>query len=353
MSRVAVTGGSGFLGRHLIRALVARGDSVRALVRSEEAQVTVEALGATGVRGDLHDPLSLARAVEGCSHVVHAAALTTHGVSREEMHRANVVGTHELVAAAKRAGTVRRFLFIGAAASIVGPKEVHHADETWPLHELSYFPYAATKTRADEAVRAASHGDFQAFVLRPGWIWGRGDAHLAGMLEAARAGKMTWIDHGAHLLVTSHLANVVHGALLALDRARGGEAYFVFDDDEIQSREWVTRLLAAHGLEAPTRSIPYGVAFTLASAMDVASRVTGRRFPISRAFVRLTGREFTVRDAKARRELGYRAVVSRAQGLAELAKAHQGEQQTAGSRTASSSRHAYEPASLAGERPKD
>jgi nucleoside-diphosphate-sugar epimerase len=316
VSRILVTGGSGFVGRRLVPHLVSKGHVVRALARSPESRRTVESLGAEPADGDLLDEASLRRAMKGCTHVVHGAAHIS-GSSFAAMHRANVEGTIAMLAAARDAG-VKRFLLLGAAASIAGSKKVHRADETWPLQELSYFPYAATKSIADRAVRDASASGFDAFVLRPGWIWGPGDLRIRGVLDAARAGKMMFIDGGAYPIVTSHIDNVCHAVALALDGAKGGEAYFVFDEDEIELREWMTRILATGDIAPPTRSIPYGVAWALATVLDLAGKILGRSFPISRAFVRLTGQEFTVSSDKARRELGYAPVVSRAAGLAEL-----------------------------------
>jgi nucleoside-diphosphate-sugar epimerase len=318
VSRIFVTGGSGFVGRRLVPHLVAQGHEVKALARSAEARNAVSAAGAEPADGDLHDGAALRRAMKGCSHVIHAAADMARASDYKAMHRANVEGTNAVLEAAREVGTVRRFLFLGAAASIAGKKTVRRADESWPLEELSYFPYAATKSIADRAARAANAPRFDVFVLRPGWIWGPGDKRIAGIVSAARAGKMMWIDGGNYPIVTSHIGNVCHAVSLALERAKGGEAYFVFDDDEIVLRDWMTRILATYDLPPPTKSIPYGFAWFMATVMDAAGKISGRSFPISRAFVRLTGQEFTISTDKVRRELGYASVVSRDAGLSEL-----------------------------------
>lgn len=314
-----VTGGSGYLGRALVPALVARGWRVRALARNDVAARIVENAGAEPVRGDLGDVESLRRAMAGCTHVVHGAARFRQPGGVAEYRRDNVEGTKHMLAAA-RAARVRRFVWIGAAGSLLGGRRIEGADETWPLHEPRYSPYFATKAVADRAVREANADGFTTVVVRPGWIWGPGDAALDGIAEATRAGKMVFIAGGRHRIVTSHLKNSVHGVLLGLERGRGGEAYFVFDDGAVTIREFISSALAARGIEPPKKNVPAAPAWVMACLMEAAWRILRRPGlpPVTRELVRLNSGPFLVSDAKARRELGYAPVVSREQGFAEM-----------------------------------
>jgi nucleoside-diphosphate-sugar epimerase len=319
---VFVTGGSGFLGRRLIPALLSTGYQVRAMARSDESGTLVGQLGAAAIRGDLADLAALTTAMRGCELVVHAAGRFREGGGHAEYVRDNVTGTHNMLTAAKAAG-VRRFVYVGAAGCLVGGRPVQDADESWPLQELAYSPYFRSKTIADRAVRAAKTAGFAPCVVRPGVIWGGGDdVFAASIAEATRAGKMMFIDGGRYSIVTSHVDNTVRGILLALERGAGGEAYFVFDDGAIRTRDFFGRLLRAQGLEAPDRSIPFAVAWTMASLMEAMWKVLRRSGspPVNRELVKLTGGPFVVSDRKARAELGYTQVISRDAAIDAMAE---------------------------------
>jgi len=315
---VFVTGGSGFLGRRLIPALMSAGYRVRAMARSDESAATVEQLGAAAVRCDLADSSTvLTGQMRGCEMIVHAAGRFREGGGHAAYERDNIAGTQKLLAAAESAG-VRRFVYVGAAGCLVGGKPVRDADESWPLQELPFSPYFRSKTIADHAVRAANNPGFATCVVRPGVIWGgRDDVFTKSIAEATRAGKMMFIDGGAHSMVTSHVDNTIRGILLALQKGVGGEAYFVFDDGTVRTRDFFARLLRTQGLEAPDRSIPYGVAWTMASLAEAAWKVFHRPGspPVNRELVKLTGGPFVVSDRKARAELGYTPVISREAAL--------------------------------------
>ena len=207
---VFVTGGSGFLGRRLIPALISAGYRVRAMARSDESAATVEQLGAAAARCDLSDSSAvLTGQMRGCEMVVHAAGRFREGGGHAAYERDNIAGTQKMLSAAESAG-VRRFVYVGAAGCLVGGKPVQDADESWPLQELPYSPYFRSKTIADRAVRAASNPGFATCVVRPGVIWGgRDDVFTKSIAEATRAGKMMFIDGGAHSIVTSHVDNTI------------------------------------------------------------------------------------------------------------------------------------------------
>lgn len=318
---VFVSGGSGFLGSKLLPSLRSAGHGVRALVRSADAEQALASLGAEPVVGDLGDVTVLTEAMAGCRYVIHAAARREQGGSRAEYHRDNVVGTQNMLSAAQAAG-VHRFVLVGAAMCLLGGRPVDNADESWPLNEPRYSVYASTKTLADRAVRAANREGFTTCVVRPAWIWGPGDPQSASMADAARRERMRLIDGGRHPIVTSRVDNTVHAIRLALERGRGGEGYYAFDDGVVQLREFIVGLLAAQRLQAPTKSVSRRTAWIMGSLTESAWTVLRRPGapPLSRLMVALGGGPFVVSDHKARVELGYEPVISRAEGMRRLAQ---------------------------------
>ena len=322
--RAFVTGGSGFVGRNLIRALVRRGDAVVALARSERAEQAVREAGAEAVvRGDLDAAEPMTEGMQGCQVVFHAAAVVADWGARDEFHRINVQGTANVVEAARQAG-VPRLVHIGTEAVLVGGPPIVRADETRPMPARPLGLYPETKGKAEALVREANGDGLTTVVVRPRLIWGPEDTSLLPqVIEAVRAGKFMWIGGGNYLTSTCHIDNVIEGALLAAESGRGGEAYFLTDGEPVQFRAFMTRLLAAAGVEPGTRSIPRPVARALARGVEGVWGLLGLRGkpPITRVSLCLLGEEVTVDDGKARRELGYQGRMTVDAGLSALAGA--------------------------------
>lgn len=315
-----LTGGSGFLGRNLIAALRARGLRVRALARSEKAIATVEAAGAEPVRGDLDDLEAMRDGMRGVDVVFHAAAKAEDWGLLAEFLRANVEGTERVLAAARAAG-VSRALHVSTEAVLCDGTPLVRIDETRPRPARAIGLYPYTKGLAEaRALAANAPPDFAVVVVRPRFIWGKGDTTLLPKIaDAVRTGKWRWFSGGRYLTSTTHVANACEGLIAAAEPGRPGEVYFVTDGEPVEWRAFVTALLETQGLRSPDRSIPRGLAYALAAASEAACRALGiGPPPLTRTAVLLVGEEVTIDDSKARRELGYRGEVTRERGLVEM-----------------------------------
>ncbi|MGB8843749.1 MAG: NAD-dependent epimerase/dehydratase family protein, partial [Aliidongia sp.] len=255
----------------------------------------------------------------GADVVFHSAAWLSGGAAALA-EATNVGGTATMLAAARAAG-VPRFVHVGTEAVLVGGPPIRNADESWPIPARPLGLYPATKAAAEKLVRAANAPDFTTIVVRPRFVWGKGDRTLLPRLaEAVKSGQFAWIGGGRYPTSTTHVRNVCEGLLKAARSGQSGGVYFVTDGAPIEFREMVEALLETQGIAAPTRSVPHALASLLASGGEMLWRVLGKpgEPTLSRAVLRLIGEEVTVNDALARRELGYLGSVSRAEGLAEL-----------------------------------
>ena len=323
MPSAFVTGGSGFIGGRLIRRLVAEGWSVRGLARSEAAAGAVAAAGAEPVRGDVADPASLYEAVRGCELAFHAAAQVGEWAPREQYERTNVVGTTNVLAACRAEG-VRRLVHVGTEAALLAGQPLVNVDETAPLRPDSPSPYCSTKARAEQAVRASNGDGLETVVVRPRFVWGPGDAVvLPSLVDAVKSGRFSWVGGGTHRTSTTHVDNVVEGLWLAATRGEPGGVWFVTDGEPVVFREFVTRLLATEGVEAPDRSAPAAVARAGAAVAETLWRALPLRGrpPLTRMAVWVSALECTIDISRARRELGYEPVRTIDDGLAELGAA--------------------------------
>jgi nucleoside-diphosphate-sugar epimerase len=317
-----VTGGSGFIGGRLIGRLTREGVKVRALARSDGSAATVEAAGAEPVRGDLDNEEAMRAGAEGCKYAFHVAAKVEDWGDPADFERLNVEGTKRVLRAARAAG-VQRFVHVGTEAALLAGDPLVNADESAPLRPDSKSLYPSSKAKAELAVRDASADGFATVVVRPRFVWGPGDATvLPTIVDAVEAGKFAFIGGGGHRTSTTHVDNAVEGMVLAADKGAPGAAYFVTDGDPIVFREWIGKLLATQGVDAPDKSIPRPVAAALAAGGEAAWRLLRLKGapPLTRMTCWVTGLECTLDDSAARRDLGYVPVVTREQGLEQLAE---------------------------------
>jgi nucleoside-diphosphate-sugar epimerase len=314
VKRAFVTGGSGFLGGHLIPALRARGIQVAALARSDSAAAKVEALGASAVRGDLDDVAALAAGMRGCDVVFHAAAHTDQFDPVDVHMRITTRGTEHVLEAARKAG-VKRVVHVGTEAVLADGHPIVRADETRPLPKHPMGAYPLTKGLAEQAALAANRDGLETVVVRPRFIWGKGDTNLLPeFIDAVKRGVYGWIGGGHYLTSTVHVDNVVEGMLLAAEKGTPGSIYFLTDGDPVEFRTFITKMLATQGVDPGSRNIPRWLARTM-----VMLTAWMKRPPLTKTAFALMAHEVTVDDTKARRELGYVGKVTVDAGLAEMA----------------------------------
>lgn len=320
MAITFVTGGSGFVGRNLIRHLLARGDQVRALARSDSAVQAVKTLGAQAVRGDLQDFGALREGMAGCDVVYHAAAEVSEWGPRERFHEVNVIGTQTLLTAARAAG-VKKFVHVSTEAVLVDGTPLKNVTEGRPIPERPLPRYPETKGLSEKSVVAANSPQMETVVVRPRLIWGKGDTSLLPQLiRGVREGKFMWVSGGTFLTSTTHVDNVCEGLMLAADKGRGGQVYFVSDGAPVQFRNFMTQLFATQGVDPGNKKIPHWLALLFGTVCEWLwdTFKLKEQPPATRMAVRLGGEEVTIDDSKARRELGYRGKVTREAGLAAM-----------------------------------
>jgi len=321
MNKAFVTGGSGFVGRNLIAALKQRGVSVAALARSESAAQAVLAAGANeAVPAGLNDTAVLADAMRGCDAVFHAAAYVNLWGPAREFHEANVQGTQNVLDAARKAG-VPRFVHVSTEAVLAGGPPIVDADESWPYPRKPAGLYPLTKGLAEQRVLAASAPGFDAIAVRPPFIWGKGDTSVLPQIAAAvKSGQWVWFSGGHYPHATTHVDNVCEGLILAAEKGRGGEVYFVTDGAPVDFRDFVTAQLACLGIDPGTRTIPLWLGALFADIGEGLWTALGIKSqpPLPRTAIHVMAQKLTINDAKARRELGYQGRMSVEAGLAEL-----------------------------------
>jgi nucleoside-diphosphate-sugar epimerase len=310
VSRVLVTGATGFIGGAVARALAGRGDDVRALVR-DPARLSAD--GAEPVRGDLADAGSLAVAAEDVDAVVHCAGVVSDWLPAEEIRRVNVEGTGRVLDACRTAG-VRRLVHLSSLA-VLGSRHHRGTDESAP-----YAPsdaYGAAKIESERLVLAS--GGVEAVVLRPGFVYGPGDNQfLPRLLDSLAQGRFAYVGDGSKLLNVVDVGDIAAAALLALDTpAAAGQAYNLTDGTQTSLRTFVEAVADEAGYQRPARSIPPPVAFLAAYVLEALARARrSREAPrLNRGRLKFLHYEQHFSIEKARRELGYAPATTYREGV--------------------------------------
>ena len=316
--RIFITGASGFIGGAIAEAM-ASDHEVFAMSRSDKSDLRVKELGATPVRCDLAtlEPGN----IPDCDAVVHCAAFVESWGTREMTWKINVEGTKRTLNAARAAGA-RRFLHMSTEAVLWRGQDLVDVSEDHPYPDRTPYLYSETKAEAERLVRAANEsGGMETVMLRPRFVWGPGDQTLAPEIKSmVEKGAFMWIDGGRARTSTTHIANLVHGAKLVLDRGTGGEAYFVTDGEVRSFREFLPELMEAYGVELGDRTMPSLIvrpAAILTEGIWRTFKLSGTP-PITRHAIDLMCCDCILKINKIENELGYKPVITVVEGLRQL-----------------------------------
>jgi nucleoside-diphosphate-sugar epimerase len=315
--RILVTGGNGFVGRHLVSALHARGSTVRVLALPDENTSWLEQRGIAVHRGDVRDPETLVAPTDHADAVVHLAAMQDVCRPMADYRAVNVTGTENVCRAALAAG-VRRVVHM-SSSSVYGMGLGRPADETFPLAPFPD-PYPITKAAADMTVqRMIAEDGLPAVIIRPDQIFGPGDhVHFGRMADRLRAGRTVIVGSGRNAVPFVYVTDVVHGLLLALDHRRAvGNAYNITSDKPLTQRQLLHAIAREVDGSPPRLHAPYRALY---AAGYIAERLAAlspsrRRPPITRLGVAFFGTDNRYAIGKAKRELGYSPGVSVADGV--------------------------------------
>jgi 2-alkyl-3-oxoalkanoate reductase len=315
-----ITGATGLLGSHIAEQLVARGETVRALVRPASDTAFLQGLGVELVEGDLRRPDSLPRALAGADVVYHCAARVGEWGPWRQFQQQIIDTTTNLFAACQRVG-VGRVLHVSSIIVYGHPPlrpGLFTEDEPIGQNLWVWDNYCRAKIRAEETCRAYT-GDWT--VVRPSWIYGPRDrTTLPRVIKALQAGRVAIIGDGQNLLNIIHAADVAAGAVLAANHPEAcGRAYNLSSEGEMTQRVFLGHLTAALGLPPIKRQLPYWFAFWGGFLAEVIGRAIrlGRPPHFTRYAVALIGRPTRFSTERARTQLGWAQRVNVVDGVRE------------------------------------
>ncbi|MGB1147532.1 MAG: NAD-dependent epimerase/dehydratase family protein [Alphaproteobacteria bacterium] len=322
---IFVTGGSGFVGKALLKRLTAKGWTVLAMARSESAAKIVADLGAEPVIASLEDLDTCTEALSRSGAVVHLAARKS-GSKVADYWRDNHDTAVDLAQRSCASG-VSRFVFVstGSLAARAGePACCVKEDE--PVGDQAWLPYLDTKKNAERSIQSCDiHGQFRTVSLRPCLIWAQ-DAPFA---DNVTSGSWRAINGGDHLHSTIHVDNLAQAIELVLkaDDAQLAPVFHVNDyptgdPKTLRLAEVVEALRKSRGLSGVGSTVSYGLAKAGAGVTDFFFRLFNPGSVLgARAAVQMFGQELTTDDSLIRERLGYEAEHDAREILARLSEA--------------------------------
>jgi dihydroflavonol-4-reductase len=303
-----VTGANGFLGSAIVRALLAEGGVVRALVRRGSDRRNLAGLSVQIVEGDVLDPESLRVAARGCDAVFHVAADYRLWVADPlPMYQANVDGSVNVLDTAAAAG-VERLVYTSSVAVLGVNRDRTPADETTPVTIADMIgTYKRSKYLAEQAIRRrAEELGFPVVIVNPSTPIGPGDIKptpTGRVILDAAAGRMpAYVDTGLNLV---HVDDVARGHLLALTFGRPGERYILGGQD-LSLKEILQRVGQHLGRPVTNVRLPHWAVLPIALVSEGIAKVTKREPRATLDGVRMAKKHMYFSSAKAERELGYR-----------------------------------------------
>jgi nucleoside-diphosphate-sugar epimerase len=315
--RCLVTGATGFIGGGVLRGLQAAGHEVAAYVREGSDSRSLQDV--ERFVGDLGEPNRLAAAAAHCDALIHAAGIADPSAHPDELGWVHVAGVENAINAAKKAGC-RRFVHLSCADVTIhdGPRSF------WTESDAPQRPFGAlaqTKLHSEELVRVSGRKGFWTVALRPALVWGPGDTtHLPGWQAEADDGGVRIVGGGKKLLATTHIENLARAVALSLEtEVTTGHVYYVVDTELSVSRDFFTELSTALGWPAPKSAGPYRWAW-LSCRTGLSS--------LHPTQVIRRGQTSAYDMSNAKRDLGYEPLVTREQGMAELASWYRARQGT-------------------------
>ena len=305
-----VTGATGFVGSHVARVLAEQGAELRLLTRSSSDPRNITGLEGDRVVGDLRDPASFEKALNGCDAVFHVAADYRLWVrDPEQMYGANVEGTRALLEAARKQ-RVKRVVYTSSVATMGFTSDGHSADENSPVSlDKMIGHYKRSKFMAEQVALDAGKSGMDVVVVNPTTPVGERDVKPTPtgriVVDFLKKRFPAYVDTGLNLVDVDACAR---GHVAAWQKGRSGERY-ILGGENLTLKQILDRLAAITGLPSPKLRVPYVLALATGVVDQmITGHILGREPRATIDAVRMGRKKMFVTSAKAERELGWKTV---------------------------------------------
>ena len=312
---ILVTGGTGFLGQQLAKALLEKGHTVQLMGRDFTQVRALLQQGAIAAQVDLRDAAAVTMACANMDVAYHVGALSAPWGKEADFHAINVGGTQAVLKGCLM-HKVKRLVYVSSPSVVFDGHDQYNVTEAVPYPRRFASVYSLTKKLGEDLVNESAT-KLETIILRPKAIFGPGDQSLLPrLIAAARQGRLPQIGTGRNLVDLTYVENVVQALLLALDAEEAvGKTYTITNDEHIPLWEVICAVLQQLDLPTNLRQISLPVALAVARAMEWRAALTGREPLLTRYSAAILARTQTYDISAAKRDLGYAPSITLAAGI--------------------------------------
>lgn len=323
--KILVTGGGGFLGEAIVKQLIAKGHEVRVFSRRHFPHL--EQIGVESISGDIANFDQVLHAARDCEVIFHVAAKAGVWGEYDSYYKPNVVGTENIIQAAKSLG-IKRIVHTSSPSVIFDGKDHEGCDESLSYPESYIAHYPATKAIAERLMLEANSDRLATVALRPHLIWGPNDPHLVSrIVEMAKKGRLKFVGSADKKIDTVWVENAAEAHILAMENLEigsknAGKAYFITNDEPWGAETWINGILSCVGEKPVSKRVPFRVAYFTGAIMEwifKTFKLSGEP-PLTRFMATQLGTSHWYSNQAAFRDFGYKPRISNREGLKLLRK---------------------------------
>jgi len=320
--KVLVTGGGGFLGKAIVRLLVATGDyTVKSFSRKFYPEL--DSLGIQQIQGDISNIKKVECACKGVNLVFHVAAKAGVWGEYGEYYKTNVVGTKNVLNACLKHG-ISRLVYTSSPSVVFDGSDAKGIDESVSYPKSYHSHYSKTKAIAEQFVIKATQPGLKTIILRPHLIWGPEDTNLVPRI-ISRARQLFIVGNGNNLVDTLYIDNAAHAHVLAAEKLLenpnlSGRIYFISQDEPVYLWDMINNILKAAGLKPVKKKIPKQVAWLAGAVLElIFNTLRIKKEPqLTRFVVKELAASHWFDISAAKIDLGYAPGISIKDGLCRL-----------------------------------
>jgi len=313
--KIFVTGGTGFLGKHLIERLATENHQIVALTRKKNSLINFPI---QEVVGSLDDIQNWEKELSECDVLIHCAAKVEFWGAWQDYYKNNTLATLELLKSAEK-HHVKRFIYISSESVLQDKKDLFDIDETYPYPNEPSSYYGKSKMQAEQGIRAFN-GNILKIILRPTFIYGKGVNAIETLKNKINSGAFSWIDNGNVWMEMVYVKNVVEAITKAIDYGSNNEIYNITDHSKLKVNEFLSDLMATENISIPNKSTPSFIAKPAALMVEKIWRVLGIKSypPLTRFDLSFIAMNRQYKTEKAFKELRYKPIFSTSDAINDM-----------------------------------
>ncbi len=315
-----VTGGGGFVGKALVKQLVAFGVKVRVIGRNTYPEL--EALGVSCYKGNVCDQEAMDAASESVDAVFHVAALAGIWGDWQDYYSTNVLGTKNVIASCKK-NKIAVLVYTSTPSVVFERKDIIKGTENLPYATEYLCHYARTKVMAEKSILEANSSALLTTALRPHLIWGPGDPHLLPrLIESGRQRILKKVGDGSNLVDISYVDNVAHAHVLAAEnlatsKTAAGKPYFISQGTPVNLWNWINDLFVEMNIPTVEKGVSFSTAYRIGSILEVIHKYfTPAKEPkMTRFLAEQLAKSHYFSISNAEKDLSYEPLISTEEGM--------------------------------------